>query len=37
MAIYKNLIVCVPEGSFRVDAEALRRARTGVPTGAFHR
>jgi hypothetical protein len=36
MAIYTHLSVTVPEGCFRVDAEALRRARTGVPTGAFH-
>lgn len=26
----------VPQGCFMVDAEALRQARTGVPTGAFH-
>jgi hypothetical protein len=27
----------VPRGEFHVDAEALRRARQGVPRGEFHR
>lgn len=26
----------VPKGTYRVDAEALRRARQGVPTGEYH-
>ena len=36
-AALRNAKDCVPEGSYFVDAEALKKARQNTPKGEYHR